>query len=188
MAGAETTKSGFAWVYQLRKEEVIAQLHDRGIPASDANKLDELRRILKEAVRTERETNDGEKEDKTGDGEREADAETKRSVEDSKSVSTTREEGREMKYTTQLDFKIGVDNWEQFVERIEFYFKAKGITDVNKQGAIFLAKIDAAAYATVLKVCAPAKPKDVTLVEIIRKVGEYSGTIYGYSTGFSNRV
>lgn len=56
---------------------------------------------------------------------------------------------------------------------MEFYFEAKGITDANKQRAIFLTKIDAEAYAVVRKVCAPAKPKDVTLIEIIKKVDEY---------------
>lgn len=78
-----------------------------------------------------------------------------------------------MEYSTQLDFKIGVDDWEQFVERVEFYFEAKGITNEDKKRAIFLTKIDAEAYAVVKKVCAPEKPKDVTLVDIIKKVTEY---------------
>lgn len=147
MAESNETKSRLAWIYLLRKEEALTELQRRGIPASEANKVAELRRILKEAILAEQEA----------DEEKELSEEEKRTE-----IITTSKEESAMEYATQFDFKIEIDDWELFVERVEFYFETKGITDANKQRAIFLTKIDTEAYAVVRKVCAPAKPKDVT--------------------------
>lgn len=79
MAGSEESKSGLTWIYQLRKEEVLEELLNRGIPASKEVKLDELRwRILKEAVRTEQEA--GETKEKTKETEYKIRREQRRTV------------------------------------------------------------------------------------------------------------
>lgn len=81
--------------------------------------------------------------------------------------------GMRMKYTSKLDFKLGTDEWEEFVERIELYFEANEIEDEGKRRAIFLTKIDAETYSVVRKVCAPKKPKETDLKDIITKVENY---------------
>ncbi|KMQ91156.1 hypothetical protein RF55_9011 [Lasius niger] len=78
-----------------------------------------------------------------------------------------------MEYRSQLDFKIGVDDWEQFIERIDLYFMANDITNEAKKRAILLTNVSAETYAAIRKVCAPKKPAETALADIVEKMTQY---------------
>ena len=64
------------------------------------------------------------------------------------------------------------DDWEMYVERLEFYFVANDITDEPKKKATLLSVCGAATYKLMCDLVAPAKPKDKTfkqLKEVIQK-------------------
>lgn len=133
-------KQGTAWIQNLSKQQVIEELKSRGIETKDPDKLDDLRRVLREKFKEEEQTVN-------------------------KNVK--------MEYTANLDFKLGTDEWKEFAERIDLYFEANEIADENKKRAIFLTKIDAETYRIVRKVCAPKKPKETELKDIIILMENY---------------
>ena len=58
------------------------------------------------------------------------------------------------------------EGWDQYIERLEHYFSANGITDSGKQRAILLTVIGAKAYSLLRNLVSPAKPGDKTLAEL----------------------
>lgn len=143
------------WIQNLDKETVLKELEARQIPAERTSKLDELRRKLREAVKKEIENDQ------------------KASSGNSENSEAPTAQTTIMEYTAKLDYRVGTDDFEEFVERIELYFEAKNITEESKQRAIFLTKIDAETYNIVRKVCAPKKPKEIALKDIIEKMQKY---------------
>lgn len=136
-------KGGTAWIQNLNKQQIIEELKRRGIEAEEQAKFDELHKRLTM------------REDCKKESERTNKVEIK------------------MEYTAKLDFKIETDDWEEFVERVELYFEANGIENEGKKRAILLTKIDAETYKIVRKVCAPKKPRETQLEEIIAKMKKY---------------
>ena len=55
-------------------------------------------------------------------------------------------------------FQQGVDDWEQYTERLEQYFIANGIEGDNKKLAVFLTVVGAKTYALLSNLVAPSKP------------------------------
>ncbi|CAL1681073.1 unnamed protein product [Lasius platythorax] len=148
-------KKGTTWIQELRKEQVIRELQERGIETEEAGMLEKLRHILRGVVKKEQ----AEKSEREGNNPETKNSQGNRS--------------RKMEYAANLDFKIGQDDWEEFVERMELFFKANDIEDENKRKAILLTKIDAETYKIVRKVCAPQKPKDTPWKEIIEKLENF---------------
>lgn len=103
MAGSDETKKKLLWIYQLRKEEILTELRNREIPANETSKLDELRRILKTAVQAKQRTDEKQKLNEENSNEAGAD-------ENGSNAKTIKEDEPKMEYSTQLDFKIGVDD------------------------------------------------------------------------------
>lgn len=52
------------------------------------------------------------------------------------------------------------DDWQQYVERLEFYFVANKITDAGQKRAIFLSACGGKVYAMLRDLCLPGKPGD----------------------------
>ncbi|KMQ85400.1 hypothetical protein RF55_16084 [Lasius niger] len=73
----------------------------------------------------------------------------------------------------KLDFKLGEDDWETYIERLELYWIANNITDDRKKAAILLTKISPETYTLIRDLCAPTKPKDKTFDEIVKLVTEH---------------
>lgn len=73
----------------------------------------------------------------------------------------------------RLEFKLGEDDWETFIERLELYFVSTGITDDNKQAAILLTRVNPETYMLIRDLCAPAKPKEKTLAELVKLVSDH---------------
>lgn len=91
------------WIQNLDKETVLKELEARQIPAERTSKLDELRRKLREAVKKEIENDQ-----KASSGNSENS--------EAPTVQTTI-----MEYTAKLDYRVGTDDFEEFVERIKLF-------------------------------------------------------------------
>lgn len=133
----------------MSKEQIIEELKRRGIETEEQTKLDELRKTLRKDCKKEEQ------------GAGEVNEQTKKAKE------------IKMEYTAKLDFKMGTDDWEEFMERIELYYEANDIENEEKKRAILLTQIDAETYSIVRKVCAPQKPKETSLKDIITKMEKY---------------
>lgn len=78
-----------------------------------------------------------------------------------------------MEYRASLDYDVEKDDWEQFVERMEFYFIANNVTEEVKKRVMFLTKVSAKTYALIKKICAPQKPDKIALEDIIKWTTDY---------------
>ena len=60
----------------------------------------------------------------------------------------------------------GDEDWEQYCERLEFYFVAKGVDDEAKKKATLLSVCGASTYKLVCDLVSPLKPKDKSFAEL----------------------
>ncbi|CAB0040099.1 unnamed protein product [Trichogramma brassicae] len=60
----------------------------------------------------------------------------------------------------KLEYELGKDDWETFVERLELFFFANGITEKKKQAAILLTRVSADTYKLAKNLCHPKLLKD----------------------------
>ncbi|KMQ88530.1 hypothetical protein RF55_11966 [Lasius niger] len=63
----------------------------------------------------------------------------------------------ENKMSTKLEFQLGRDNWEVFIERLELFFIATDVSIEDKKRAVLLTKVSAETYTLMRDLCAPAK-------------------------------
>ena len=64
------------------------------------------------------------------------------------------------------------EDWTQYIERMEYYFLANGITSADKQRAVLISAMGAKAYKTLQNLITPHNPSDKTfkqLVEVMTK-------------------
>ena len=66
----------------------------------------------------------------------------------------------------------GVEKWQLYTERLQFYFEANGITDDSQKRAILLASVGCKTYQLIKDVLAPSKPSDKGLKEIVAAIQE----------------
>lgn len=74
-----------------------------------------------------------------------------------------------MAKASKLDFTLGQDDWETYIERLELYFVANDIA-VEKQTAVLLTKISTDTYTLVRDLCTPTKPKYKTFQQLVNIV------------------
>ena len=60
----------------------------------------------------------------------------------------------------------GDEDWEQYCERLEFYFVAHDVTDEAKKKATLLSACGASTYKLMCDLVSPLKPKDKTFAEL----------------------
>ncbi|KAL7293132.1 hypothetical protein TKK_0013285 [Trichogramma kaykai] len=70
---------------------------------------------------------------------------------------------------TKVFFKES-DDWESFIERLEFYFTAKKIETMEMKRAVLMTIIDEATYKLIKALCAPKKPSEETFDAITKLV------------------
>lgn len=157
----EDFKIKVSWVYELSKDEVIDELIARGIKATDDSKLDELRKVLVKAVR---EKVHKKHEDKNSNS----------SADEYENLGETDVESEEMAQAeaTKLEFVLGKDDWEIFIERLEILFVAKDIKD-EKRAAIMLTRLDEDAYKLIKNLCTPEKPATKSYEELKKLTSEH---------------
>ena len=64
-------------------------------------------------------------------------------------------------------------DWQQYVERMEYFFAANGITDATKKRAVFLSVIGACTYKTLRNILSPAKPGEKEYSELVDKLSKH---------------
>ena len=65
------------------------------------------------------------------------------------------------------------EDWIQYVERMEFYFAANGVTDASKQQAILLSTIGAQAYKVLRNLISPSTPTEKSFKELVEAMTKY---------------
>ena len=73
------------------------------------------------------------------------------------------------------EFVSSRDDWPQYVERLEYFFVANGITDAGKKRVVILSVMGATTYKTLRNILSPVKPGEKTYAEFhsrVRKAGE----------------
>ncbi len=68
------------------------------------------------------------------------------------------------------EFNPGIEDWESYSERVEFFFQAHQITDMGTKRALLLSSSGTSTYKLVRNLVVPAKPSDVTYKDIIDRV------------------
>ncbi|KAJ8043837.1 hypothetical protein HOLleu_11112 [Holothuria leucospilota] len=67
------------------------------------------------------------------------------------------------------EFIAGKEIWSQYVERLEHFFAANGITDKAKMQSILLSSIGPDAYKLLRNLVSPAKPGEKSYKELVAK-------------------
>ena len=70
-------------------------------------------------------------------------------------------------------FQAGVDDWEQYAERLDQYFDANSITTAEKKRAVFLTVVGKETYGLLSNLLAPAKPATKTFEELVAIVKDH---------------
>ena len=65
------------------------------------------------------------------------------------------------------------EEWPQYVERLDYFFVANGITEAVKKRAILLTVVGPATYKLLRNLVAPAKPDEKTYKELVEVVKEH---------------
>ena len=70
-------------------------------------------------------------------------------------------------------FQPGVDDWEQYEERLQQYFVANGISNEEKKRAILLTVVGSTTYGLLSNLVAPAKPAAKTYAELVTALKDH---------------
>ena len=62
------------------------------------------------------------------------------------------------------------EDWSEYIERLEFYFEANGVSDGDKQRAILLSVCGSKTYKLIRNLTTPEKPSHKTFAELVHLV------------------
>jgi hypothetical protein len=65
------------------------------------------------------------------------------------------------------------DDWPQYVERLEHFFTANGITEAGKKRAVLLTVMGVATYKVLRNILLPAKPGEKTYAELVEALSKH---------------
>lgn len=65
------------------------------------------------------------------------------------------------------------ENWNRYVDRLEFYFEANEVTEAKTKRAILLSVCGSTLYGIIMDLIAPSKPTDVDYKNLVKRVGEH---------------
>ena len=75
------------------------------------------------------------------------------------------------------EFHEGREEWSQYVERLDLYFKANDITSEGKMQATFLTVIGPSAYKLLRNLVAPAKLSEMKYSELVEKMTAHQSPV-----------
>lgn len=125
-------KPATSWIYRLSKERLLVLLKARKVEVSEQSTADTLRKLLVKAVLGNAVGESSNSGNNLNEDEPESDNESSSDTENTsggESLNTSIMAESEIK----LEFDASEDDWETFTERLELYFIATGITDVEKK-------------------------------------------------------
>ena len=68
------------------------------------------------------------------------------------------------------EFDTTLESWDTYIERLELYFVANGITEAERKRAVLLTVCGPSTYKLIRNLTAPQKPAEVVYSEIIKLV------------------
>lgn len=143
-----------------------------GLEIVDEDNIDELRRKLRQYVKA--------KIDSGSTDEVKTLADVTRDEKQDEIGRTTLENANQrvvtiskIEISANLDFDIHKNDWEKFIDRMEQYFIANDIINMEKKRAILLSKVNAETYDMIDKICKPKKPGEKSYEEIVKLVKGY---------------
>ncbi len=71
------------------------------------------------------------------------------------------------------EYEEGKEQWTQYVERLEHFFAANGITENEKKRSVFLSVIGPSSYKLLRNLVAPAKPGEKTFDELVAAMKQH---------------
>ena len=71
------------------------------------------------------------------------------------------------------EFDPDSDDWQLYVERLDFYFVANKITDGEQKWAILLSACGGRVYAVLRDLCQPGKPGDFSLTVLLKILSDH---------------
>lgn len=192
-------KQNTGWIWKLTKNEIISELEKRGVPFDINDLRDDLRALLVQVAKDEKEplqTLENRKIEATAGPENvpnasviqaanipqtglaEAKVEPNVNIEPESNVnSDEQEESFEsahdshaestMSDSTKISFSLGKDKWNTLVERLEFQFLSRDVTDDKKKAATLLTSMNEEAFELMRDLCAPNKLGDKKFTELI---------------------
>nr|XP_034194818.1 uncharacterized protein LOC117611038 [Osmia lignaria] len=139
----ECFSNDYSEISSLPRTELCIRLKSAGVPYETKDSTERLRRKLIEHLQSKEE----QKQDRIGE--------------------TRANDIVTMESKIKLEFELGKDDWETFIERLELYFTVNNTIDEKKQAAILLTKVSPDTYKLIKNLCYPQKPKDKTFKEIV---------------------
>uniref|UniRef100_A0A3Q1FDP4 Tick transposon n=1 Tax=Acanthochromis polyacanthus TaxID=80966 RepID=A0A3Q1FDP4_9TELE len=76
-------------------------------------------------------------------------------------------------YGKLVEFDPDSADWQQYVERQEFYFVSNFIEEEDQKRAVFLSSCGKKAYALLRDLCQPGKPGELPLSELLKKLSDH---------------
>ena len=65
------------------------------------------------------------------------------------------------------EFREDKEDWDQYMERLDHFFSANGITVADKKRSVFLTVIGAKTYKRLRSLIAPTKPRETSYEDLM---------------------
>ncbi|EEC05064.1 transposon, putative [Ixodes scapularis] len=76
-------------------------------------------------------------------------------------------------YAAPIQYDPAVENWTNYVERLEAYFDASGVKDDGRKRSILISALSPEVYARLRSLVAPNKPRDETFDTIVKVLTQH---------------
>lgn len=152
------TKKGTGWIQKLNKEQIIDELKKRNIACEETENFNILREKLRAAIK-EAATKE-EAEFDPSESVKERDSSESEAVSDADSNMS----GDSVK----IQFQLGRDDWETFVEQLEFYIVEKNIQDDKKKVSTLVTRVDQETFKLIKQLMSPDKIIDKTFEQVVK--------------------
>lgn len=161
--------TGTAWIHKLRKKELIYVCKANGLEIVYEDNIDELRRKLRQYVKAKIDSGSADEvktlADVTRDEKQDEVGRTTLENANQRVVTISK-----IEISANLEFDIHKND---FIDRMEQYFIANDIINMEKKRAILLSKVNAETYDMIDKICKPKKPREKSYEEIVKLVKGY---------------
>ena len=71
------------------------------------------------------------------------------------------------------EYSPDVEEWLQYVERLQFFLTANKVTDEGQQKATLLSLIGPRTYKTLVSLISPAKPSDKSFPDLVKVLSDH---------------
>lgn len=179
-------KKNTGWIWKLSKDDIIIELENRGVTFNASDTRDHLRSLLVQNVRDEpQETAETERKffediidtiiDQAVNISETKVIESVNNNSESQVNNILQEISNEQRYdlddemsdnNTKITFCLGKDKWSTFVERMEFQFLSRDVTEDKKKAAMLLTAMNEEAFELIKDLSSPTKLSEKKYCEL----------------------